>query len=171
MVAPPDVPPSFPWVAVSAIASAISAAIALTATLVNLWAMRRTGRATDFNNCLSVISQLAEAQRKVRDAKGDEIKQFEFRELLNLMEGLALLENDKLTASSTKKITEDFLIETWAFLRSQEHIQKFLSDSMTDVSTFEQLRKFGESHSIKIRDLALHYERQQRTTDAAASQQ
>lgn len=147
---------------ISAIASAISATVALGATLINLWSVRRTGRATDFNNCLTVVAQLAEAQRKVRDAEDEEIKQFEFRELLNLMEALALLENDRLTAPSTKKITQDFLIETWAFLKSQEHLQVFLQSSMTDLKTFEQLRLFGENHSKKIRDLALHYERQQK---------
>lgn len=141
-------------------ASAVSATVALGATVLNLWSIRRTGRATDFNNCLSVVSQLAEAQRKVRDAKDNNVQKFEFRELLNLMEALALLENDRLTAPSTKKITVDFLIEAWAFLKSQDHLQKFLSDSMTDLKTFEQLRKFGEDHSKSILELTLNYQRQ-----------
>jgi hypothetical protein len=152
---------SFQWAEVSAIAAAISATIALATTCVNLWSLHRTGRATDFNNCLTVVSQLAEAQRKVRDAKDDAARNFEFRELLNLMEALALMENDRRIASSTQKITERFLVESWAFLKSQPHIQQFLRDSMTDTDTFGELRRFEEKHVIEIRDKALLYERQQ----------
>jgi len=157
----------FAWAAVSAFAAAISATIAAVAAGINLWSVNKNVRATDFNNCLAVVAQLAEAQRKVRDARDEAAKQFEFRELLNLMEALALLENDKRVAPSTQKFTMRFLTESWAFLKSQQHLQQFLRDSMTDTETFAELRRFEEKHSIKIRDLALHYERQQNLTGSS----
>lgn len=107
-----------------------------------------------------VVSQLAEAQRKVRDGSTDEIKQFEFRELLNLMEALALLENDSRVAPSTQKVAQKFLIESLAYIKSQPHLQDFMRASKTDIDTFGELRRFEEKHSKEIRDLALHYERQ-----------
>ena len=103
---------------------------------------------------------MAEAQRKVRDGTTEDIKQFEFRELLNLMEALALLENDSRVAESTQKVAQKFLIESLAYIKSQPHLQEFMRSSMTDIGTFEELRLFEERHSKQIRDLALHYERQ-----------
>ena len=106
-----------------------SAAIALVALLFSAKAALTQAKAADFNNCLEVVKQLAEAQRRVRDAKDEAEKHFEFRELFNLLEALAKLANDRKLQSSTRDYVEHFLIEAWAcsgalsegrFVRSSE---------------------------------------------------
>ena len=93
--------------------AAIFAAVAATASAFVAWkAARGQTSAADFEACLSVVEHLAGAQRTVRDA--DEAhKEFEFIELLNLMEAFALLLNDARPSSSTKKVTGHFLKKPW----------------------------------------------------------
>jgi hypothetical protein len=89
------------WSAVAAIFSAIAASISF---YVAMQARRIQGNAADFSNCLEAVRNLAEAQRRVIEAQDCEDRlKFEFRELLNLLEALALLVNDGRIAPSTHK--------------------------------------------------------------------
>lgn len=135
------------WAAIAAVVSAATAAITLRVATANVDVARTTAQSFDFDSCLGVVTKLANAQRRVRDAKSDAEREFEFRELLNLMEALALLENDDKIASSTRKITRHFLSETYTYLRSQPHLVAFLDASITGDETFAELRKFAERHT------------------------
>src|ERR1700734_53651 len=108
----------------AAVVSAIAAAVAALFTALIAWpnfaAARTAARSADFDSCLEVIGKLADAQRRVFEArKDDQVWEFEFRELLNLMEGLAKLEKHRRTPTSTRELTNDFLMEGLAHLKSQ----------------------------------------------------
>src|SRR5690348_6339651 len=101
------------WItAVAACGSVASATVALFVARYAVRAHAAQTRVADFNNCLEVVKQLADAQRKVREAKSDDDKfKFEFRELLNLLEALALLINDRNVAPSGTRFASHFLRE------------------------------------------------------------
>ncbi len=146
--------------AISAIVAAFTAVLTLGIAWANFSTARTDAKSSDFENCLDVVTKLAEAQRLVRDADNEEAKRFEFRELLNLMEALALLENHKKIAPSTRKFTKHFLIEGWAFLRTSKVTRELLSNSVTGAETFIELTKFAEEHKAAIERLTKIYERQ-----------
>lgn len=149
------------WAAVAAMAAAITALITLVIAWANFATARNEARAVDFDSCLDVVTKLADAQRRVRDAApGSPARDFEFRELLNLMEALAHLENTKRTSPSTREVTQDFLIETYAFLRSQPGLRPFLEASLTSDKTFAGLLRFAEKHKTRIEGLIRFYEQQ-----------
>lgn len=120
--------------------------------------MRLQNRSIDFNNCLEVMKQLGEAQRRVRDAGGDESKwQFEIRELLNLMEGLAMLINRKRIGPVASEHTEQFLIEAWACLKADRTHFELIERSITGVDTFGELTRFADKRKAKIQAHANAY--------------
>lgn len=155
--------------AVAAIAAAVTAVLTLAICLANVFQTLAQARASDFENCLNVVTKLAEAQRLVRDAQNDAVRQFEFRELLNLMEALALLSNDKRIEPSTKKVTEHFLNESWAFLLSQDELAPLLEASVTSDSTFLELSTFAKKREKRISGLRRSYRAEQTPTADSAT--
>jgi hypothetical protein len=156
------------WAAIAAIAAASSAGITVLIAAANLTTARTESRSDDFDSCLDVVTKLGDAQRRVFDAGSDQPKrQFEFRELLNLMEALALLENDRRTAKSTRTITNHFLIESYAFLRSDSSQRLFLESSVTGDETFSELVKFAARYKPRIEALSHFYEQQRQGQIAA----
>jgi len=142
------------WAAVAACASAVAAAISL---LVAWHAKRIQGNSADFANCLEVVSQLRDAMRRVHDATEDPKRRFEFVELLNILEALALLHNDGKIAASTKKFTGQFLDEALAGIRASEPMTKLMSEAITGDDTFRELQRFEERHAPSILNLARSY--------------
>ncbi|MEK7993427.1 MAG: hypothetical protein AAB403_06435 [Planctomycetota bacterium] len=135
----------------------VSAAIALVALYFSAKAAGTQARVADFNNCLEVVKQLGEAQRKVRDANDDAGRLFEFRELLNLLEALAKLYNDRKLQSSTREYVEPFIIESWAWLRSQPEMEPLIASSITGDETYSDILRFAKAHEKRIAALALAY--------------
>jgi|SRR5580698_4727944 hypothetical protein len=146
------------WAAISAVAAAVTAIITLYIARANFAVARTTANASDFLNCLDVVARLGDAQRRVRDASDQTVQEFEFRELLNLMEALALLENDNRIAPSTRRFTEHFLVESYAFMRSQMALRPLLEKSVTGEETFSELEKFAERRWAKIEHLSDVYQ-------------
>jgi hypothetical protein len=147
------------WAAVAAIAAAISTLLTFIVVGVSFFTARQDAKASDFTSCLDVVTRLADAQRRVRDARDNEdVRQFELRELLNLMEALALLENGNRITPSTRKFTGHFLEEAWAYIRSEPSLRPLLENSITGDETFLELSKFAERRAGKIERLTKHYE-------------
>jgi hypothetical protein len=143
-------------------ASAVAAAAAALAAFVSLgvaWnAKRIQGKAADFSNCLEVVGQLRAAQDRVFTARNDDERyRFEFVELLNLLEALALLYNDGKIAASTKKFTGKFLDQVVAWIRVDESMKRLMDSSMTGDDTYGELKKFENRRRPLIRGLARDY--------------
>jgi hypothetical protein len=138
----------------SAIAAGCSAAAAIASLLVAWNAKRIQGRSADFANCTDVVEQLGSAMRRVRDAtEAEDHHKFEFIELLNLLEALALLYNEGKIAPSTKKITGKFLEEALAWIRCDDSMKQLMADSVTSDDTYAELKEFQER---RRRDIAAH---------------
>lgn len=141
------------WSALAAIFSAVAAGAS---AFVAWQAKRGQTSAADFEGCLAVVGQLSEAQRAVRDAP-DEHKEFEFIELLNLLEALALLVNDGRPASSTKKVAEHFLEEALSFIAVTPALSDLMKKSTTGDGTFSELQRFRSPRATAIRRNSKHY--------------
>jgi hypothetical protein len=147
--------------AVSALIAAITAAITLFIARANIADSNANVRSADFGNCLDVVGRLADAQRKLRDAGTDQrIRDFEFREMLNLLEALALLVNDDKITPSTRKFTTLFLEEAWAFLDADEGNRALIAESRKSSETFIELKKFAKTHNARIVKLTAVYREQ-----------
>jgi hypothetical protein len=145
----------------AAVISAIAAGAAAVAAIGSWFAAWQTariqGKATDFSNCLEVIEQLGEAQRRVRDADNHDKSEFEFIELLNLLEALALLFTNRKIAPSTRKFTGKFLEEALAWIGIDPEMAKLMQKSMTDDTTYQELKKFRKRRQRPIRGLSRFY--------------
>lgn len=123
-----------------AVVAAGGSAVAAFASLGVAWhAKQIQGHSTDFTNCLQVVGQLREATHRVLFADDDEKRHFEFIELLNLLEVLALLYNDGKIASSTNRFTRKFLIESLASIRASEVMSKLKQESITAEETYQEI--------------------------------
>jgi hypothetical protein len=140
---------SIEWPAVSAIASAIAALIALASSLVALCVARTHVRLADFNNSLEVRKQLAEAERKAAETTGDQ-QAHEIRALLNLFEVLALLVNRRQVGRSSRYLIEGYLIETWVWLETTPSLSGIVAEAITGPRTFEQLQEFKARNRAQI---------------------
>jgi hypothetical protein len=142
------------WAAVAAGGSAVAAI----ASLAVAWhAKRIQGRSADFANALEVVGQLRDAMRRVHDASDDAKQKFEFIELLNLLEALALLHNDGRIAASTKKFTGKFLVQAIAGMRASDAMTRLKHESRTGDDTFHELERFEKRHAAEIRGPARSY--------------
>jgi hypothetical protein len=144
------------WSAVAAGCSAVAATVSLLVAGVSLavsWnAKRIQGRSADFANCIEVVEQLGDAQRRVLNEREDKERyEFEFRELLNLLEALALLYNDRRIAASTKKFTGKFLDEALGWINIDHGMATLMRDSITGEGTFQELKKFEQRRKPVIR--------------------
>ena len=136
----------------SAMAAGCSAVAAFASLVVAWHAKRIHGKSADFGNCIEVAGQLRDAMRRVHDAQEDTAKvRFEFIELLNLLEALALLFNDDKIAASTRKFTGKFLAEGIGWIAVSENLAALMRESMTGDETYKELRRFRESNESEIR--------------------
>lgn len=140
----------------SALAAVFSAVAASASAYVAWQAKRGQTSVADFEGCLAVVGHLADAQRAVRDAP-DEHKQFEFIELLNLMEALALLLNDGRPPSSTTKVATRFLEEALSWISITPAMAELMRTSTTGEGTFAELQRFRSKRAVQIREDARHY--------------
>ena len=140
----------------SALAAVFSAVAAGASAYVAWQAKRHQTSATDFEGCLAVVKQLGDAQRAVRDAD-DVHREFEFIELLNLMEALALLLNDGRSASSTRKVAGHFLEEALSWISITPVMTGLMKRATTGDGTFAELQRFRDRHVTPIRKNARYY--------------
>src|SRR5690242_19783644 len=105
------------WTVVSGFAAAVSACGSLAAAWFMWRSTRDTAKVSEFGSCIEIAIRLGDAQRRVRDAS-EENWEFEFRELINLLEVMALLANSQNASPKTLAYVETFLIEAWAWIRS-----------------------------------------------------
>jgi hypothetical protein len=143
--------------AVAAVAACVTAIITAAIAVANYRVTLAAEKSYDFTACLTVVSQTAQALRLVRDSAD---KEFEFRELLNLLETLAGSVNDGLLRPSTLKMVEPYLIECYAYLRSQPSLKPLLETSVTGDGTFRELYAFASHRMDEVRKCIARYNSQ-----------
>lgn len=143
---------------IAASAAAVSASVLTIVSFFNIIALRTQVKVADYNNCLQLVRHLSDAQRAVFTSTCDSQRyDFEFRELINLLEAVALLINRNQITNSTKYYSTDFICEALAWIESDESMHVTLKDSVTASNTFKELIIFRNSHRARIDTLAHDY--------------
>lgn len=146
------------WSAIAAGCSAVAATVSL---FVTWHAKRIQGRSADFANCIQMAEQLRDMQRFVRDEcekdNNEARYEFELRELINLLEVLALLHNDNRIAASAKKFTGKFLDEVLAWINVDPGMAEFMRKSKTGEDTYRELKRFESRRKNEIGKLSRFY--------------
>ncbi len=151
---------------IGAFAAAASATILALVSYFNIRALRTQVKVADFNNCLLLVKQLGEAQRNVFSAKEENDKyEFEFRELLNLLESVALLINRKKITKVSEEYSREFLCEAIAWIEADVSMHNLIEDAVTGPNTFEELKRFRKSNRKKISILAQEYQQREQEVE------
>ncbi len=141
------------WTFLAALGSAVGGIAAALAAVASWWVALSAKavqlRANDFGNCLEMVKQFAEAQRRMRDAD-EKHRAYEFRELMNLLETFAGMANDGLLPPSTRRFTTHLLIETAAYARIDPAMASMMREAVTGDETFAELRKFENRHAREV---------------------
>lgn len=148
------------WPAVAATASAISAFFSLCALIVTGRIAAKQGKVLEFNNAIDLVNQLGEAERRVKAAE-DQDKESTFRDLLNLLETLAMLYLKKRITKAARDYTKKYLVEVIASIELDDNMRAVIERSFTGLDTFADLALFRKRHSKEIDALTKFY-RQER---------
>lgn len=135
----------------AAVASAVSASIALASLLISLKTARTQVKVGEFNNTVAIQRELAEAQRKIASHEpGSTNWVFEFRELYNLLEVLALLINNGQMTIIAKEFATKFIIEVLAWTETSDELKVLVAESVTKDETFAELNAFRRKYRRQI---------------------
>lgn len=141
------------WAAISAIASSVAATIALGSSLIALKVARTQMRLAEFNNCLEILKQLSEAERRAATAADEEQLAHEIKALLNLFEVLALMVNRKQVGVAGSYLISGRLVEAWVWLQTTEGLAEIVGGAITGPTTFGQLKEFKKARGEEIEAL------------------
>jgi hypothetical protein len=137
------------WSAVAATASAISAFLSLCAVVITGHIAAQQGKVLEFNNCLDIVKQIGEAERRVKAATAED-KESTFRDLLNLLETLAMLYMKKRITKAARDYTKKYLIEALAWVDVDDAMRALIERSFTGQDTFGDLGRFRKAHRKEI---------------------
>ena len=128
--------------------------IALLALIVNIfalfftaWWIRRQVKAIDINNYFQIQEKFSHAWRKIRD-ESKEKKDFEFIELLNLLETASTLYNNRIIHGSTRKMVKDYLSEVILYISTNEYAVSCLKNTRSGPNTYSEIKRFACSNNI-----------------------
>lgn len=141
----------------SAIAASCSVITAIIAIFIAAGSRKIQERLADFSNCMDIVSKLGDAQRRVFLEKCENKIEFEFCELLNLLEALALMINDGRIAPSTKKYTTKFLAECLIWIDNDDSMKITMNKLKTSDETYGELKKFENRQCNKVNNLSIKF--------------
>lgn len=136
---------------VAATAAVVSTVLASAALAVSARTFLVQARAIDATNFLDVRQRLGAAMRAVRSAGSDAAQEeFEWIELLNLLEALAELYRWKRFGRVTRSSVKSDLIGALHMIESTPAAKKRLIEAFTHPSAFSALRWFQKKYRKEI---------------------
>ena len=131
--------------------------VAVCALIVNalafsysVWWIRRQAQATDLNNYFRFKEGFTDAWRRFRDApEEDNEKEFEFVELLNLLETASRFYNNRTIHGATRKMVQDYLCEVIPAVFKDEDAKDRFRQNYSGPDTYAEIRQFARSHKVE----------------------
>lgn len=128
--------------------------IAFFALIVNIcalfctaWWIRRQVHAVDINNYFQIQEKISHAWLKFRD-ESEEKKDFEFIELLNLLETASALYNNRIIHGSTRKMVKNYLSEVTPCILKNAYAVSCLKKARSGSDTYSEIERFARSNNI-----------------------
>jgi hypothetical protein len=111
--------------------------------------LRRQAQASDFRSYLQLTERYADAWRKFRDVEDGPVKDFEFGEILNLIEGTCQLYDAGAIRGATRDMIRDYLREVLPAVFRDEYARARIVRSFSGPDTYFHIRRFARRNSIK----------------------
>lgn len=131
---------------------AINAGLLLVAVATLFWSalsIRQQAQAADFSSYLQLTERYADAWRKFRDAEKGPKKDFEFGELLNLLEGTCHLYNSGTIHGATREMIRDYLREVLPAVFEGEYARQEIQKTMSGPDTYFHIRRFAREVNVQ----------------------
>ena len=117
----------------------------------NGWAHLQQARAADFSSYLGLMDRYSQAWRGLKEASEDD-KDFEFRELLNLIEATCHLYNRKRLGSATRTQIAAYLKEILGGIQKSDYAMKHIVDAISGPETFKEIASFVKKNEITFKN-------------------
>jgi hypothetical protein len=127
----------------------LSVLVAAGALVFSALAQRDQARSHDFNNYLNLKDKFAEAWRRYSNATPDKAE-FEFREVLNLIESVCHLFNEDAIHGSTRQMVEQYLREIIHGLHIDPAVVARINAARYSPETFQEIRTFASKHQLLL---------------------
>lgn len=130
----------------------INAGLLAVAVATLFWtalSLRRQAQASDFSSYLQLTERYANAWRKFRDAEDGPNKDFEFGEVMNLIEGTCHLYNSGAIHGATRDMIRDYLREVLPAVFRDCYAKKRIEESFSGPDTYFHIRRFAQKNHIE----------------------
>ena len=126
----------------------------LTAAIVTLfWTgllHRRQAQSSDFGSYLRLTERYSDAWRKFRCATTPENRDYEFGEILNLIEGTCHLYKSGAIRGATREMIRNYLRDVLAQLLQNNYAQEKITQGTMNADTYSHIYQFAEKQGINI---------------------
>jgi hypothetical protein len=130
----------------------INAGLLLIAIAALYWtalSARRQAQSSDFSTYFQLTERYSDAWRKFRDAREGSDKDFEFGEVLNLLEGTCHLYCSGAIHGATRDMIRDYLREVLPSVFSDDDAKKRIAGSFSGPDTYFYIRRFARIHRLE----------------------
>ena len=110
-------------------------------------AMRRQVHALDLSSYFKFTEKFANKWRKFKNAD-EKDKEFEFVEVLNLLETASHLYNRRIIHGATRNMVRDYLREVIRDVFQNEYAKEVISKNHSGPDTYAHIRQFARSNNL-----------------------
>ena len=111
-------------------------------------AFRLQARAMDFSSYLDLMTRFSDAWRRFRDAKEGSERDYEFRELLNLIEASCHLWRRSVFGRASNEMMKDYLKENISAIADDDYGKRHLREAVSGSGTFSEIKLFSRKHGL-----------------------
>lgn len=145
------------WSVISAIGTAVSAAVAFVGLPFIGWQLMVARKTADLQSLQTFAKEVREHEENLITAPDAETKKKAFNEFLNLLELNAAALNGKLYPGTTKKIVREKMRDSILVIENSPDWHDEFTEAVTTDTTFSELQKFMKRErryirSTRIRD-------------------
>lgn len=121
--------------------------VAILALLYTARTLKEETRSRDFENYFALMERFATAWRRFGDAN-DDMRVFEFNELMNLFEATCHLYVKNVVRGATREMIRDYLREMLPDIFGDERAKQMIDDALSDAGTFIHIRMFARLETL-----------------------
>ena len=122
----------------------VTVVISLSALAVAVFAIRKGNRNSSAATLVTLNDSFRQAWLRFLTAKDDASRQYEFAELLNVMEIACAIYLEKSLAGKSRKLAEEYISHILKLLENDPEKRERLVCLINAPTTFEHIRKFRE---------------------------
>ena len=123
--------------------------VAIVALIWTGYSHRRQAQSADFSSYLQLTERYADAWRKFRCANDDN-RNFEFGEVLNLIESTCHLYKSGAIRGATREMIRDYLRDVLPKLLQNDYAKERIAHGKIGPDTYSYIYQFAEGNGIRL---------------------